>query len=293
MTKECTKSKKWYTASRDRVFKAVFVNDEYKELFECILKETLKETISITKFHITELTVKTVNERVKMLDVLIEIDKDKYILCEVNSSFSYITKERNLVFLETYSSQIIKRGNDYTKTDKIILINYNFIENLGGPILRHFTYRDEDGICYSDKRMIINVNMDKLLKNYYNGIGKEEYKHLAMLDMDKENLFKLSKTDKLAKKYYDKLMELNTNQEFVQLLSNDEEYEMYVKSEISEAREDAHKEGIKEGIDIGIKEGSKESKLEIARAMLKKNMDINLIAEITNLPVEEIKTLKQ
>ena len=171
MTQEYTKSKKWYTASRDRVFKAVFVNDGYKELFECILKETLKEIISITKFHITELAVKTVNERVKMLDVLIEFDKDKYILCEVNSSFSYITKERNLVFLETYSSQIIKRGDDYTKTDKIILINYNFIKDLGGPILRRFTYRDEEGVCYSDKRMIINVNMDKLLKNYYNGIG--------------------------------------------------------------------------------------------------------------------------
>ena len=126
-----------------------------------------------------------------------------------------------------------------------------------------------------------------------------------MLDMDKENLFKLSKTDKLAKKYYDKLMELNTNQEFVQLLSNDEEYEIYVKSEISEACGYAHKEGIKEGIDIGVKrgikqgtlqgieQGSKESRLEIAKAMLKKNMDINLIAEITNLPVEEIKTLKQ
>ena len=80
-------------------------------------------------------------------------------------------------------------------------------------------------------------------------------------------------------------MELNTNQEFVQLLSNDEEYEIYVKSEISEACGYARKEGIEEG--------SKESKLEIARAMLKKNMDINLIAEITNLPVEEIKTLKQ
>ena len=92
-----------------------------------------------------------------------------------------------------------------------------------------------------------------------------------MLDMNKEDLFKLSKTDKLAKKYYDKLMELNTNQEFVGLLSNDEEYEIYVKSEISDAREDA--------------------KLEIAKTMLKKNMDINLIAEITNLTVEEIKTL--
>ena len=285
MTKEYTKSKKWYTASRDRVFKAVFVNDEYKELFECILKETLKETISITKFHITELAVKTVNERVKMLDVLIEIDNNKFILCEINTSFSTVIRERNLMFLEAFSSQRVKRGEKYRKINEIYLINYNFIADLGGPIIRHFTYRDEEGKKYSNSRMIINVNMDKLLKNYYNGIGKEEYKHLAMLDMDKENLFKLSQTDKLAKKYYDKLMELNTNQEFVQLLSNDEEYEMYVKSEISEACGYARKEGIEEG--------SKESKLEIAKAMLKKNMDINLIAEITNLPVEEIKTLKQ
>ena len=108
--------------------------------------------------------------------------------------------------------------------------------------------------------------MDKLLKNYYNGIGKEEYKHLAMLDMDKENLFELSQTDKLAKKYYDKLMELNTNQEFVQLLSNDEEYEIYVKSEISEACGYARKEGIEEG--------SKESKQEIAKYNIPISVDI-------------------
>ena len=105
-----------------------------------------------------------------------------------------------------------------------------------------------------------------------------------MLDMDKENLFELSQTDKLAKKYYDKLMELNTNQEFVQLLSNDDEYELYVESEISEARDNARKEGIEEG--------SKESKLEIAKAMLKEKMDINLIAKVTKLSIEEIEQLK-
>ena len=113
-----------------------------------------------------------------------------------------------------------------------------------------------------------------------------------MLDMDKENLFKLSKTDKLAKKYYDKLMELNTNQEFVQLLSNDEEYEIYVKSEISEACENARKEGIDIGVARGKTQGSKESKQEIAKAMLKEKMDINLIAKVTNLSVKEIEQLK-
>ena len=101
-----------------------------------------------------------------------------------------------------------------------------------------------------------------------------------MPDMDKEDLFKLSKTDKLAKKYYDKLMELNTNQEFVQLLSNDEEYEIYVKSEISEAREDAHKEGVQE------------SKLEIAKAMLNNHEDLEKIMTYTGLTEIELKALQ-
>ena len=272
MTKECTKSKKWYTASRDRVFKAVFVNDEYKELFECILKETLKETISITKFHITELAVKTVNERVKMLDVLIEIDNNKFILCEINTSFSTVIRERNLMFLEAFSSQRVKRGEKYRKINEIYLINYNFIADLGGPIIRHFTYRDEEGKKYSNSRMIINVNMDKLLKNYYNGIGKDVYKHLAMLDMDQKSLHDLAQDDEVASMYYNKLMELNTDQEFVQLLSNDDEYELYVESEISDAREDA--------------------KQEIAKAMLNAHEDLEKIMTYTSLTKDEILNLK-
>ena len=121
-----------------------------------------------------------------------------------------------------------------------------------------------------------------------------------MLNMDKENLFELSQTDKLAKKYYDKLMELNTNQEFVQLLSNDEEYEMYVKSEISEARENARKEGIDIGVKRGIKQGtlqgieqgSKESKLEIAKAMLNAHEDLEKIMTYTGLTEIELKALQ-
>ena len=91
-------------------------------------------------------------------------------------------------------------------------------------------------------------------------------------------------------------MELNTNQEFVQLLSNDEEYEIYVKSEISEAREDAHKEGIKVGIDIGVArgktQGSKESKQEIAKAMLNNHEDLEKIMTYTSLTKDEILNLK-
>ena len=69
---------------------------------------------------------------------------------------------------------------------------------------------------------------------------------------------------------------------------------------INKAREDARKEGVKEGINIGVErgllqgitKGSKESKQEIAKAMLKEKMDINLIAKVTKLSIEEIEQLK-
>lgn len=272
MIKEYTKLDNWFTAKRDRVFKAVFVNDKDTRLLECILKETLNKSVNIAKFHITELAVKTISERVKMLDVLIEIDNNKFILCEINTSFSTVIKERNLMFLEAFSSQRVKRGEKYRKINEIYLINYNFIANLGGPIIRHFTYRDEEGKKYSNSRMIINVNMDKLLKNYYNGIGKDVYKHLAMLDMDQKSLHDLAQDDEVASMYYNKLMELNTDQEFVQLLSNDDEYELYVESEISDAREDA--------------------KQEIAKAMLNAHEDLEKIMTYTGLTEIELKALQ-
>jgi predicted transposase/invertase (TIGR01784 family) len=50
-------------------------------------------------------------------------------------------------------------------------------------------------------------------------------------------------------------------------------------------------EGKKEGKAEGRREGKAEGKLEIARTMLAKNMPLELTAEITGLPVEELKKL--
>ena len=47
---------------------------------------------------------------------LVYISRDTYILCEVNTSFSNIVKERILVYLETYSSQRIKKSVEHSKT---------------------------------------------------------------------------------------------------------------------------------------------------------------------------------
>ena len=57
-------------------------------------------------------------------------------------------------------------------------------------------------------------------------------------------------------------------------------------------REEGIEIGVKEGIDIGVKEGEEKNKLKVALNCLIKGMDIETIAEITDLPIERIKVLK-
>ncbi|MFD2706731.1 transposase [Salibacterium lacus] len=53
------------------------------------------------------------------------------------------------------------------------------------------------------------------------------------------------------------------------------------------------KEGLDKGLEQGLEQGKEMNKIETATAMLKKDMDVPLIAEITGLPPEDILRLKE
>ena len=50
--------------------------------------------------------------------------------------------------------------------------------------------------------------------------------------------------------------------------------------------------GVKEGIEIGVKEGDEKAMWRFALSCIKKGLDIETIAEITDLPIEKIELLK-
>ena len=54
----------------------------------------------------------------------------------------------------------------------------------------------------------------------------------------------------------------------------------------------ARKIGLEEGIQKGIQKGKIENRKEIAKKMLEENIDIEIIAKITTLSVDEIKKFK-
>ena len=49
--------------------------------------------------------------------------------------------------------------------------------------------------------------------------------------------------------------------------------------------------GIKQGIEQGLREGEHAKTIEIAKEMLKENIDINIISKVTNLSISEINSL--
>jgi predicted transposase/invertase (TIGR01784 family) len=59
-----------------------------------------------------------------------------------------------------------------------------------------------------------------------------------------------------------------------------------------QVREEGKDIGLQEGKEIGVKEGEEKNKLRVAFNCLMKGMDIKTIAEITELPVERIESLK-
>ena len=61
---------------------------------------------------------------------------------------------------------------------------------------------------------------------------------------------------------------------------------------LSREREEGIKEGIEKGKLEGIKEGRLAEQISMAKAMKNKNMDINLISEITGLSIEEVRNLR-
>ena len=62
---------------------------------------------------------------------------------------------------------------------------------------------------------------------------------------------------------------------------------------LAEGRAEGLKEGKAEGLKEGKAEGVKQSKIDIAKAMLKENCVIELIAKVTDLSIKEIEKLKE
>jgi len=104
-----------------------------------------------------------------------------------------------------------------------------------------------------------------------------------MLDLPLPELEELSKEEKIVKIFKDAIVEANNDDWNIELFSPEEE-----KHFIAEF---SRKEGERRGERKGVIRGKRVRTIEIAKKLLAKNADIDLIMEVTNLSKKEIENI--
>ncbi len=111
-------------------------------------------------------------------------------------------------------------------------------------------------------------------------------------ETSEEELEKIIGSDVIIKKAYEELNRFNwSEKEFIA-------YEQKIKRILDEQAvlaqklDDATEKGIKIGKEKGRKEGREEGKIEVAKAMLANNVDVNTIVKFTGLSIKEIAELR-
>ena len=121
--------------------------------------------------------------------------------------------------------------------------------------------------------------MDKITDYWYNlDMEKvKEYKHLIMLDLEKDDLDKISNGDDFVEEYEDKVIDLNNQETFRSFMSYEEDQRLIQNTEKAMAYE----------------EGTKQEKIEIAKNMLKDTQDYELISKYTGLDTNTLQKLSK
>ena len=280
-----TKPKKFYTCKSDVAFKEIFGNIKNKKLLIWLLERILQVSID----ELTYLNVKRNNNDLvtkrKRLDILVETNVGR-INIEMNATNKDYLHPRNFCYLSNIYNKNTSISEDYNEDTLTIQINFTYGIKDDDKILRIYKVQDDDHKCYIKNFEIYEYNMD-IIMNFWYSLDTEkvtEYSHLIMLDLDGGSLKELVKYDGKVDEYMEKITKLNTDANFWEVFTPEED-ERYIRNTIK-------RESEKKGEKIGTLKGERKKSREIAKNMLAKNLDLNLIMDVTNLSKNEIMKLK-
>ncbi|MEI0607295.1 Rpn family recombination-promoting nuclease/putative transposase [Brachyspira pulli] len=262
-----------------------------KEVHERILKnlinsvrldynqETFEEVKVLNTFNLKE----TVNDKHSIVDVRAVTKSGETVLIEIqrvgNQSFVY----RSLYYWAKCYVSNLRNNEKYNDLKQVIVINildFNLLKDI-----------DKEHSCYVIKELETNHILTNHLEMHFLELPKYLSSNSRLTDeLDawfyflttkekKEDIMEmLVKKNPIMKEVYD---EYNKFVNTKDLFDNYAEYEKNYFDILA-----LNEERIK-----GREEGIKETQISMARNMKNKNMDLNLISELTNLSIEEIKNL--
>ena len=278
----------------DIIFKAFFGKKGNEEFLIDFLEALLK--IKITKIEIQEdvnLEQLSVEEKGGRLDIQAILNDGVIANIEMQVRNNHNMEVRTTFYASKIMSRETSRGEDYRSIKKIILINilgYNMFKKYDEYI--HKTAIVLDG--HRDEIVIDNIEwwfieLPKFRKMHKNIDNKIEQWLLFIDDEEKELVKMAEEKNQTLQKAREKMNYLTGDAAVRRLAELREIWELDYNSDINYAREKGEKSGLKKGR----KEGEQKKSIEIAKKLLKLQMPIEQISEITSLTEEEINNIKK
>ena len=281
----------FYTCKNDRAFKEVFLKPDNSDLLKALLEFILKIKIDKLEIKKTELLSGNVNIKDKRVDAIVHTGNKK-IEIEINSQNKDYLHTRSTAYICNIYQSNASVGDTYNEDTDIIQVNLTWGLGRNNDEMKIYKIMNEKGELYVKNFIIYEINMDYYDKIWYSK-NEEEIKknqYMIMLDLDKKELKNMPK-DKIVDKYITNVTIVNDDPEFQKYMSEEEDKRKIQNSLLSEAKEEGISQGYTSGINDGISKGENKKSIEIAKNMLKKNMSIEDISDITGLSIEEINKL--
>ncbi|MGM9849618.1 MAG: Rpn family recombination-promoting nuclease/putative transposase [Bacilli bacterium] len=236
-----------------------------------------------------ELTKDNINIKTKIVDLLVKIDNE-IINIEYNNTYDEYTKMRNFAYMSNIYSNIVKKGEKYTKQIKCTQIN--FCSNISENYNKEINYVKGE---YYNHKFINNIsfyefNIAKYKKLLYTDNNKliKRYSHLIIFDCNKEELELLERYDPEMKKTIDLIKKYNDDSTIYKFMSTEEDQEKLTKSRIIDAKE----LGIKQGLEQGLEQGIELTKNETAISLLKERIPLDIISRTTGYSKDYLKSIQ-
>ena len=261
----------------DAVFKAVLTEEKevLAEIIELVIgipkEEVIKNGVIINSEYVRE----NISETDKKSDLLISIG-DNVINLEMDRRYYSGSNKKN----NKYIHKIVNHYNP-KNTVQICFTSYKEGEELKGgkKSIRKYMFQDSDGNVEDYGLEKYKIDLEYIENKYYNNdeLTRREKIFLMFKESNREILKEISKGDKIMDKIYKRLDKLSEDEALSLLYDEKEREEEKKQAEIEYAEE--------HGLNKGIK--------QTAKNMLERNMNIDVVAEITGLSLEEVIKLKE
>lgn len=229
-------------------------------------------------------------EKRKISDLIVEINNNMINIEMNNFYYEDLTKRNNWY--------LYKMINSNWNKERFIQINIDNFDK--EEIINKYIMVNERTLKREEYLEKYRINLVKLEEKYYNKeeLTKEEKELLMLRLKDKKALKEISKGDVLMENVNKKINDMSDDPNLQLVYDRDEFYRYEVrqaaKYEAEEECKTKYRDKLKEA-DEKIKtadEKIKTAKISIINNLLNKNMDIESISEITEIPIEEIKKMK-